>query len=88
MRGYVQNSLVLILLLGCASISQEPRTFEEIKHKLRGEVQRDCEKEVFLGIQPDYPLTNYSTYLILMEMGIDGPSPSEWCREYARSKVP
>ena len=71
MRGYVQNSLVLILLLGCASISQEPRTFEEIKHKLRGEVQRDCEKEVFLGIQPDYPLTNYSTYRILMEMGID-----------------
>jgi hypothetical protein len=44
-------------------------------------------KDIFWGMQPDYPLTNYSTYRTLMDMGIEGPSPEEWCREYARTKV-
>ncbi len=86
MRGFVQNSLLLILLLGCASTPTE--AIEIPRREAIKELERGCLEDIFWGMQPDYPLTDYSTYNILMEMGIEGPSPSEWCRVYARSKVP
>ena len=86
MKGFVQNSLLLILLLGCAATPTD--AIGVARREAIKSIEMGCLEDVFCGMQPDYPLTNYSTYRILMEMGIDGPSPSEWCREYARSKVP
>ena len=86
MRGFVQNSLLLILLLGCTTIPTDP--IEMARRETIKKIERGCLDDIFWGLQPDYPLTDYSTYHILMEMGIEGPSPSEWCRVYARSKVP
>ena len=85
MRGFVQNSLLLILLLGCASTPTE--AIEIARREAIKELERGCLKDIFFGMQPDYPLTNYSTYKTLMNMGIEGPSPEEWCREYARQRV-
>jgi len=87
MKGFVQNSLLLILLLGCASTSEKPRTLEEIKREVQREVQKDCEREIFWGRMPDYPLTDTRTYNWWIKIGGKGPSPDEWCREYARFKV-
>ena len=85
MRGFVQNSLLLILLLGCASTPTDG--IEIARREVIRSIEMGCLEDIFWGMQADYPLTDYSTYHILMEMGIDGPSPSEWCREYARNKV-
>ena len=85
MRKFVQNSLLLILLIGCVSISND--SIEIARREAIKEIKRGCMKDIFWGMQPDYPLTNYSTYRTLMDMGIEGPSPEEWCREYARTKV-
>ena len=85
MKGFVQNSLLLILLLGCASTPTD--SIEIARREAIKELERGCLKDIFFGMQPDYPLTNYSTYKTLMDMGIEGPSPEEWCREYARQTV-
>ena len=85
MRKFVQNSLLLILLLGCVSISNDP--IEIARREVIRSIERGCLEDVFWGMQPDYPLTDYATYRIWMEMGGSGPSPEEWCREYARTKV-
>ena len=85
MKGFVQNSLILILLLGCASTPTDG--IEIARREVIKEIERGCVKDIFWGMQPDYPLTNYSTYKTLMDMGIEGPSPEEWCREYARQRV-
>jgi hypothetical protein len=34
-----------------------------------------------------YPLTNTSTYYDWLRMGGQGPSPHQWCGDYARVKV-
>jgi hypothetical protein len=86
MRKFVQNSLLLILLLGCVSIPNDP--IEIAKKETIKKIEIGCLTDIFWGMQPDYPLTDYTTYAIWMEMGGSGPSPEEWCREYARSKVP
>jgi len=85
MRGFVQNSLLLILLLGCASTPTD--SIEIARREAIKKLERGCVKDIFWGVETGYPLTNYSTYRVLMDMGIEGPSPEEWCREYARNKV-
>ena len=87
MKRFVQNSFLLILLLGCASTSEKPRTLEEIKREVRKEVQRACEKEIFWGRMPNYPLTDTRTYNWWVKVGGKGPSPDQWCQEYARVRV-
>ena len=85
MKGFVQNSLILILLLGCASTPTDG--IEIARREVIRSIERGCLEDVFWGMKPDYPLTDYTTYSIWMEMGGTGPSPEEWCREYARTKV-
>ena len=85
MKGFVQNSLLLILLLGCASTPNDP--IEIARRETIKKIEMGCLEDIFWGMQPDYPLTDYMTYSIWLEMGGTGPSPEEWCREYARSKV-
>ena len=85
MRKFVQNSLLLILLLGCVSIPNDP--IEIARREAIKKIEMGCLEDVFWGTQPDYPLTDYTTYIIWMEMGGSGPSPEEWSREYARTKV-
>ena len=85
MRKFVQNSLLLILLLGCVSISNDP--IEIARREVIRSIEKGCLEDVFWGMQPDYPLTDYTTYTIWMEMGGTGPSPEEWCREYSRRRV-
>ena len=85
MKGFVQNSLILILLLGCASTPTD--AIGVARREVIKSIEMGCLEDVFWGMQPDYPLTDYTTYRIWMEMGGSGPSPDEWCREYARSKV-
>ena len=85
MRGFVQNSLLLILLLGCASTPTD--AIGVARREAINSIEMGCLEDVFWGMQPDYPLTDSATYRIWMEMGGSGPSPEEWCREYARSKV-
>ena len=86
MKGFVQNSLILILLLGCASTPTDG--IDIARREAIKKIEMGCLEDIFWGMQPDYPLTVYATYRIWMEMGGSGPSPDEWCREYARSKVP
>ena len=85
MRGFVQNSLLLILLLGCASTPTDG--IEIARREVIRSIEMGCLEDIFWGMQADYPLTDYTTYRIWLEMGGTGPSPDEWCREYARSKV-
>ncbi|SVC29490.1 uncharacterized protein METZ01_LOCUS282344, partial [marine metagenome] len=59
MRGFVQNSLLLILLLGCASTPTE--AIEVARREVIKKLEMGCLEDVFWGMQPDYPLTDYTT---------------------------
>ena len=87
MKGSVLSSLLLVLLLGCASASERPSelvmSLDEIKHSALKELQRDCEIDIFWGLQPDYPFVTFASYNWWINNGGRGPSPTQWCRTYA-----
>ena len=80
-----------MLLLGCASTPEEPSekaiALEEIKRGAIKELQRNCENDIFWGVQPKYPFVNFTSYRRWVSMGGRGPSPTQWCRAYAEGKV-
>jgi hypothetical protein len=87
MKGFVLSSLLLVSLLGCASASERPSelvmTLEDIKHRALKELQRNCENDIFWGLQPDYPFVTFTSYNWWISHGGKGPSPTQWCRTYA-----
>ena len=87
-RGRISQEvgkLILIILVGCTTINEG--SIEEAKRQTRLDVVRACENDIFWGLISDYPLTDYTTYRIWLEMGGTGPSPSEFCHAYAQEVV-
>ena len=79
-----------MLLLGCTTTpptDADADPIEIARKEIIKNIRRGCLEDIFWGRQPDYPLTDYATYSVWRRMGGSGPSPDEWCREYARSKV-
>lgn len=80
--------VVLLLLYGCATTTREPpSTFQELKKETIRSLENSCLVDIFWGRNLSYPLTDFRTYHFLRDLGIDGPSPAEWCRLYARERV-
>jgi len=40
-----------------------------------------------INAEYQYPLTNSESYWHLTRMGIEGPSPYIWCKQYAERKI-
>ena len=71
----------LFLLCGCATTTREPpSTFQELKKETIRSLENSCLVDIFWG-------RNLRTYHFLRDLGIDGPSPTEWCHTYARERV-
>ena len=92
MRNFVQNSLILLLLLivGCNNIQtkEPPSTLSDMKKEIIRKLQRQCLSDIFWGRHPEYPFADYKSYRIwVIEKGNSGPSPEEWCLTYARKRV-
>lgn len=60
---------------------------DDIKKQTRRDVARTCRQDIFFGQQPGYPLTDTRTYNWWISNGFEGPSPDEWCHQWARRNV-
>jgi len=79
--------VALLLIGGCVTNRPEPSTFQEMKKETIRSLENGCLLDIFRGRNLSYPFTDFRTYHFLRELGIVGPSPSEWCRTYARERV-
>ena len=86
MKRFVLSSLLLVLLLGCATTPSTNTDVDLIavaRKEIIKNIRRGCIDDIYWGRQLAYPLTDYTTYRTWRQLGGHGPSPDEWCRAYA-----
>jgi hypothetical protein len=96
MKKFVQSSLLLMLLLGCTTVPENPTgksydrpiSLNEIKRQARRDIFQNCENDIFWARQPLYPFVDFTSYNWWINNGGTGLSPTQWCKKYAEWKVP
>lgn len=97
----VAAAWTLAAYAGCASSPStlEPcASLDCLKGKAVREVRTDClrdllgyeqdrERQSYINARYRYPLISSENYRSWRQTGGDGPSPQEWCRDYAEQQV-